>query len=219
MNNIKIYYLDILASIDSNQWNNIYNTLKREHKQYWDNGSSGSSGGGPLKKINSLEEKRNDTTYNSTTTQQFTRLLSFQEPSKNNSTLGSTIGTGTGTETQGASQQNTEGILLTTVDAHTLTDGATIFFAEDVEKIGRFMIHQSKIPEKILSNITEKIIKNRKNQEQIENLLKTIDDKIGKDCEKVRKMEKDILSPEIKYLMNTVDILKNEIKSISLEQS
>ena len=219
MNNIKIYYLDILASIDSNQWNNIYNTLKREHKQYWDNGSSGSSGGGPLKKINSLEEKRNDTTYNSTTTQQFTRLLSFQEPSKNNSTLGSTIGTGTGTETQGASQQNTEGILLTTVDAHTLTDGATIFFAEDVEKIGRFMIHQSKIPEKILSNITEKIIKNRKNQEQIENLLNTKDDKIGKDCEKVRKMEKDILSPEIKYLMNTVDILKNEIKSISLEQS
>lgn len=208
MNNIKIYYLDILASIDSNQWNNIYNALKCEHKQYWDNG------GGALKKINSLEEKRNDTRYQSTT-QQFTRLMSFQEPSKNNTTVGTTVGT----ETSGASQQNTEGILLTTVDAHTLTDGATIFFAEDVEKIGRFMIHQSKIPEKILSNITEKIIKNRKNQEQIENLLKTIDDKIGKDCEKVRKMEKENLSPEIKYLMNTVDILKNEIKSISLEQS
>lgn len=212
MNNIKIYYLDVLASIDSNQWNDVHNTLKSEHKQYWDN-----SGGGALKKINSLEEKRNDTTTHKSTTQQFTRLLSFQEPSKNNST----VGTATGTETPGPGpgQQNTEGILLTTVDAHTLTDGATIFFAEDVEKIGRFMIHQSKIPEKILSNITEKIIKNRKNQEQMEDLLKTIDDKIGKDCEKARKMEKDNLSPEIKYLMNAVDILKNEIKSISLEQS
>ena len=41
------------------------------------------------------------------------------------------------------------GILLTTKDAHTLTDGPTIYLTEDISKIGSFMIQQSNIPEKI----------------------------------------------------------------------
>ena len=31
------------------------------------------------------------------------------------------------------------GVYVTTTDAHTLTDGPTIFLTEDVEKIGRFL--------------------------------------------------------------------------------
>jgi hypothetical protein len=52
------------------------------------------------------------------------------------------------------------GILLTTTDAHTLTDGPTIYLAEDIEKIGRFYIQQSKIPENVFSTIQQKIDRN-----------------------------------------------------------
>jgi hypothetical protein len=42
--------------------------------------------------------------------------------------------------------EGAQGILLTTVDAHTLTDGPTIFLAEEIEKIGKHFItdHESK---------------------------------------------------------------------------
>jgi hypothetical protein len=34
-------------------------------------------------------------------------------------------------------------------DAHTLTDGPTIFLAEDVDKIAKFYIQSANIPERI----------------------------------------------------------------------
>jgi len=110
-----------------------------------------------------------------------------------------------------------DGVLLTTTDAHTLTDGATIFFAEDVDKIGRFLIHQSKIPETVLSKIADKIASNQRSQTQIEVLSKSIDDKIGKDTEKERKMEKENFTPEIKRMMDSLEALKTTIQSVSLE--
>ena len=44
-------------------------------------------------------------------------------------------------------------IKLTTSDAYTLTDGPTIFLTENVEKLGKFYLQVSKIPEDELDNI------------------------------------------------------------------
>ena len=52
-------------------------------------------------------------------------------------------------------EQRKIGILSTTEDAHTLIDGPTIFISEDVTKIGKFYIQQTKIPSKILDGIRD----------------------------------------------------------------
>lgn len=63
-------------------------------------------------------------------------------------------------ETQKQPQsQNTgnSGVYITTKDAYTLTDGPTIFLANDVQKIAKFYIQQANIPDTIMTNIMEKI--------------------------------------------------------------
>jgi hypothetical protein len=74
----------------------------------------------------------------------------------------------------------TNGILITTVDAHTLTDGPTIFLCEEIRKIGNFYIQQSKIPEIEFEKIMAKIIHNNSISEKIARLEKQIEDISGK---------------------------------------
>jgi hypothetical protein len=74
----------------------------------------------------------------------------------------------------------TNGILITTVDAHTLTDGPTIFLCEEIRKIGNFYIQQSKIPEIEFEKIMAKIIHNNSLSEKIARLEKQIEDISGK---------------------------------------
>jgi hypothetical protein len=50
------------------------------------------------------------------------------------------------------------GILLTTSDAYTLTDGPTIFLTEDVKKIGSFYIQQSNIDSNVFKNILNTVL-------------------------------------------------------------
>ena len=84
---------------------------------------------------------------------------------------------------------STSGILFTTSDAHTLTDGPTIYIAEDVSKIGKFYIQQSKIPLSIFNSIMDKIAVNNRIQQKMESLMKTLDDTLGKvEVEKENKM-------------------------------
>ena len=53
-------------------------------------------------------------------------------------------------------------IKITTSDAYTLTDGPTIFITEDVEKMGRFYLQVSNIPETELDKILKIMNKNEK---------------------------------------------------------
>jgi hypothetical protein len=48
-------------------------------------------------------------------------------------------------------------IYVTTKDAYTLTDGPTIFLANDVTKIAKFCIQQSNIPASVMKDIQEKL--------------------------------------------------------------
>lgn len=53
--------------------------------------------------------------------------------------------------------QGTSGVYVTTKDAHTLTDGPTIFITNDIEKIARFCIQQANIPSIVMDEIMKKI--------------------------------------------------------------
>jgi hypothetical protein len=112
---------------------------------------------------------------------------------------------------------NSSSNLLTTEDAHTLTDGPTIFIAEDVAKIGKFYIQQSKIPSKIFDDIMEKIIINNQIQKKMDTLMKSLDDNLGKEVDKDKKMEKESFNPEVKKLMNSIEILRGDIQMVAME--
>jgi len=63
-------------------------------------------------------------------------------------------------------------VLLTTSDAHTLTNGPTIYLARDVDKIARFLLQQSKIPGAALNDVYKDLEFNRKLLREIDRLEK-----------------------------------------------
>ena len=121
--------------------------------------------------------------------------------------------------------QSKSTIKLTTQDAHTLTDGPTIFMTNDVEKIGMFYLKASNIPEKVLNDLLHIIDTNEEYREALNQIIKEekqrtdkINDKVldsGRESDKeakiqnefnkkvnafMKKMKKIELSPE--YIPN-----------------
>ena len=72
---------------------------------------------------------------------------------------------------------------VTTSDAHTLTDGPTIFLTNDVEKIASFCLQTAQIPAQLIDDIMGTIQHNNKLCEQIECVEKRIEDLLN-DAEK-----------------------------------
>ena len=121
-----------------------------------------------------------------------------------------------------------KGSQTTTTDAHTLTDGPTIFLTDDVSKIGKFYIQQTKIPSKLFDGIMEKITQNNKIQNRIDILNKSLEDTLGlskvlndditgKKPQKDKKNVKDGFNPETYSMVNSIETLRAEIKMISME--
>jgi len=108
------------------------------------------------------------------------------------------------------------GILFTTQDAHTLTDGPTIYIAEDVEKMGLFYIQQTRIPEMELHGLLKKIHNNNLLQKKITIIENEMEDQLGKETLKEKKMEKEQFSREVKQLKGQLELLRSQIEPMSL---
>jgi hypothetical protein len=117
---------------------------------------------------------------------------------------------------------NRNGLLITTSDAYTLTDGPTIFLCEDVKKISMFYIQQSNIPSSVFQNILHKITKNDelvKKIEYLEGEIATKETKSsgdGKD-DKVAARESGRLCNESQKMMDQINKLRKEVRLISLD--
>jgi len=113
------------------------------------------------------------------------------------------------------------GILLTTNDAYTLTDGPTIFLAEDVKKIGSFYIQQSNIAASVFQNIMLKIENNNGILEKIDALESLISSKESKSTddsnEKESLRESGRLCKESQAWMDEINKLRKEIRLVSLD--
>ena len=110
-------------------------------------------------------------------------------------------------------------INIATTDAYTLTDGPSIFLADDVNKIAQFCIQSSNIPTIVLNDISKVIAYNKTINEKIDSLQKAIEEiqfkrNKGKpdDDEKYDKCK----TPETKRLMENISELKKMIKIVSL---
>ena len=134
-------------------------------------------------------------------------------------------------------KSGTSGILVTTADAYTLTDGPTIFLTEDVKKIGNFYIQQSQISPVIFQSILSRISKNSEIGQRIDILERNLHEKQTKafdDTSKNHKSggliqksnaevstsslgESDRLSNESQKLMDEINRLRSEVQNVTLE--
>ena len=211
MNRIKMYYLDVLRNMNPRLYTCIHVYLKSTVKGMYDG-----------------TESRNITKSMSTGTVPTTMAGSELSRTKSMAVPFLSVPTEPNIEKSVSMnpvlltpivpvpQNMYKGVLLTTEDAYTLTDGPTIFIVEDVQKISQFYIQQSKIPMKVLDNIMEKIEANNVVQKKMDVLMKSIDDSMGKEAEKEKKMEKEAFKPEVKRMMAGLDDLRGHIKMISM---
>jgi hypothetical protein len=209
MDSIKRYYLVVLKHINEEEWSTIYNYMKNSQQKKYINLN--------LCKIKSMEDASSQ--QQPVSSSMITRM---------NST--STINTPAITASTG--------ILLTTTDAHTLTDGPTIFLCEDVKKIGNFYIQQSNISPTVFQSILQKITKNNEIVRKIEVLEGIIQEKQSKVFDDTAKNQKSVglihksttnkdisteskesdrMNEDSEKLMAEINNLRKEIRRVSLD--
>jgi hypothetical protein len=212
MNSIKQYYLIVLTHIDETHWGFIYSYMKSQQKCKLEKlvGASG-SGGGSLRKIQSAEVVSSGATLTGGGT--LHKIHSTTSiPVNGNVSLGTLQ-----TPSSPPPANPIKGMLLTTSDAHTLTDGPTIFLVEDVDKISKFYIQQSRIPEHVFREITTKIEQNDIIQKKISALERTLEDDLGSEVEKEKKMIKEQFKDSTKAILSQLKDLYSSIQSIVME--
>ena len=121
---------------------------------------------------------------------------------------------------------HTSNINIVSSDAHTLTDGPTIFIANNIDKIAKFYLHSAKIPEITLQNLMKEIEKNTQLTYEINKLEKDYEDLDSKENEKDKERETKgkgksnnigkKMSPEMKLIKSRIDSLVSQIKTIML---
>jgi hypothetical protein len=130
-----------------------------------------------------------------------------------------------GTLNKLAYTDKSKGVQFTTSDAHTLTDGPTIFLCNDIEKISKFYLQQSKIPDDVFKTMLVKITKNDKIMKEIENVEKLIANKEEKnsvsniDDGKSKRSSADIkkVDKEDQEWYNKINRLRKDIMLITLD--
>ena len=125
---------------------------------------------------------------------------------------------------------------LSTSDAHTLTDGPTIYLTENVDKVAAFMLQIAKIPDVVMEDIMQTIEFNSRVLEEIvktEKLIKDLEGESkdasatsggggggsGGDEKKTRKFTSDTrINPETDRLHTKVEELKKSVKYTALHE-
>ena len=132
MKSIKLYYLKLLKNIIPEHWTTIYNHFKiARTKRIKFNNTVDNKG-------NVIENKKN--VHKDNLGEPISKTNSIQLPIVHDT-----------------DPPNSCGVYVTTKDAYTLTDGPTIFLADDLQKIAKFCIQQANIPSVVMKDIMDKI--------------------------------------------------------------
>ena len=194
MNSLKIYYLEVIENIDIEKWPEIYEYMSVSLKRKFDQSHS------IIRKTHSM----GSTAVSKMDGKRLSRTITDAEP--------------TYVEKAKAASLTSGGILLTTADAHTLTDGPTIYLTENIKTIGNFYIQQSSIPKKVFDIIIDKIEKNNNILAQVVKLEAALEDVLGAEIKKEKKMSSEEIScPEARKINQKIDDLKTNIRPVSLD--
>ena len=111
---------------------------------------------------------------------------------------------------------------MVTADSYTLTDGPSIFLAEDVNKVGKVCIKLANIPKKVMDDLNDAIAYNNKINIELTKLEQQIEDmknkmNLDEDTKKAERMSNtELSSSNMKTLQVKVDSLRSMIKVIEL---
>ena len=108
-------------------------------------------------------------------------------------------------------------IQIATTDAHTLTNGPTIFLANDIQKVAKVYLQQAKIPESVVRTTKQSIRHNLATEERLNTLQKTFEDGTSKDAGKEKKMADGRIPPEMVSVQREIDRLNGTFKDVSLD--
>jgi hypothetical protein len=188
MKNIKLHYLKLLSKLKSENWSLIYNAMASSRKKRILSNSTIDEKGNPMRLIKKVSSVGPG--------------LPIHEPCSSASNAGKPIvkimseqiiSTNTlQPQPQKLLEEKETGncaIYVSTKDAYTLTDGPTIFIAEDVEKVAKFCIQQANIPSKAMDAIIEKIEFNNRVNEKIYELEKELECLEEKNSNKVLEVD------------------------------
>lgn len=160
MQNIKLHYLKLIGKIKAGNWMEIYTSLTMGRQRRIPQNNSIDEKGNKLKKVVSVGPGVVGYALQPNAGKPLTKMMSEQIVSPS---------------AVKEKDQGNSAIYVSTKDAYTLTDGPTIFLAEDVEKIAKFCIQQANIPVQATEAIIEKIEYNNRINERIDELEKNLE--------------------------------------------
>ena len=193
MTSLKLYYLDLLEGMDEDEWPKMHTFFAQSQQAKFSKGADASD----FKKSHSMPAF--GSTPSVTVDRPICRTLSMAS-----------------TPVTNVARDPFAGIQFTTEDAWTLTDGPTIYIAENVENMGLFYIKQTALPKAETDEIARKIAHNTVLQKRIDAIEKDLEDKKGKDADKEKKVEREHFSREAKELDGQLKLLKSQIESVRL---
>lgn len=192
MNSIKTYYLELIKVIKEESWPTIQKYISLSMCRKFEKPE--------IRKTSSLSSRSS-----SSSGKPLARTASVDsEPSYVEKAKASSLASG--------------GILLTTADAHTLTDGPTIYLTENIKTICNFYIQQSNIPKTVFDELFRKLTDNNTLLLKIAKLESTLEDELGEMASKDKKMSgEELTSPIARKLDEEIRDLKSQIKVLSLD--
>jgi hypothetical protein len=213
MINIKLYYLILLKNINPDCWTHVHNSIHANRIIKINSNTSVDNKGIKIKKMHSVGpgvtiQNKNGAPLERLMSQQIERTPppQFETPKSNGDC----------------------GLYVTTKDAHTLTDGPTIFLSNNVETIAKFCIQQSNIPAVVMNEIMEKIEFNNNINIKLEKLERDLQDiekpttkdedggKIGKCEHKINRTERSENKTELNKVLSQIEILRSMVKIVKL---
>ena len=106
---------------------------------------------------------------------------------------------------------------LVTTDAHTLTDGPTIFLAQDVHKVAQYYMQSCEMPTSVLQDIMQTIQANTILNEKIAALEKEFEDGTAEDADKEKKKLNERMDPKMKARKQKIEEARTQVKTIALD--
>jgi hypothetical protein len=186
MKSIKIYYLKVLKNIIPSSWTTVYNHFSLSRKKRINHNNTVDLKGNSITRSISY----GPSVSSSKSGEPLSRIASVQNPQTNMDT---------NTDPPGSC-----GVYVTTKDSYTLTDGPTIFLANDLQKIAKFCIQQANIPVIAMKDIMEKIEYNNQINIRIDEIEKELEFEESRLASKMAASSADS-SKEAKKLQNKKD--------------
>ena len=208
MKSIKLYYLKVLKNINPVSWSTVYNYFKLSRITRIQSNNTVDTKGNTITRTTSEKMSTNSKIGDTTIGNPISRISSVQ--SVPTTVVESTV--------INNNNNGSCGVYVTTKDAHTLTDGPTIFLANDLQKIAKFCIQQANIPAVVMKDIMEKIEYNNQINERIDQLENALEFEEAKIASKMSSGASDN-SKEAKKLSGNKDKGKSKIANKIVDRS